>query len=73
MTKPTKQTSSAVSSIAGKYARMNNRQMLGIVRGFGDWEVSYEAVPSNAAKFFRDIRKLAASYKSVARKAAISK
>jgi hypothetical protein len=54
MTKP-KQTSSAVSSIAGRYARMTNRQMFVAAASWHPFE------SAESKQFFRDIRKLAAS------------
>jgi hypothetical protein len=58
MTKP-KQTSSAVSSIAGRYARKTNAQFFSLVRLFA---LQHGAGNDDDAKaFFRDFRKVCAS------------
>lgn len=55
--KPHKQTTSAVSSIAGKYVRMSGIKMAELAAEAAD-ELEFGG---RAPEFFRDIRKLAAS------------
>lgn len=62
MTKPRKQTSSTISSLAGKYARMTNAEFVNLIGGLvlypgGGWD----AWEKHRNGVFRDIRKMAAS------------
>jgi hypothetical protein len=54
--KPNKQTTSAVSSIAGRYARMKNVEFDAIV-----WPLAPKSSTLSRHALYRDIRKLAAS------------
>lgn len=63
---PRKQASNSVSAIAGKYARMTNEEMAHIATGsiyrYAKPHPGLRKQVMRADEFFRDVRKLAASY-----------